>query len=170
MGALAGMRSLSAPALLSRALLDKQNTNLSGTPFRFLQHRYVANTLTGLAATELLGDKLPIAPDRIETPSLLMRAASGAAVGAAVFAGRHKSMAEGAALGAVAAVAATYASFYLRKFLCEKTGIADPVFGALEDVLVVASGLKAAKAYAALYFILKNCRRTHTYGKRLHQR
>lgn len=146
MGALAGMRSLSAPALLSRALLDKHNNSLTGTPFEFLQHRYVANTLTGLAATELLGDKLPMAPDRTIAPSLLMRAASGAAVGAVVYAGRHKSIAEGAALGTVAAVAATYASFYLRKFLCEKTGIADPIIGALEDALVVASGLKAAKA------------------------
>jgi len=146
LGALAGMRSLSAPALLSRALPDKHHVDLAGTPLRFLQNRYVSYTLMGLAATELLGDKLPVAPDRIEKPSLLMRAGSGAMVGAAVYAGNRKSMTTGAAIGAVAAVAATYASFYLRKILGDRTHIADPVIGILEDVLVVGSGLKAARA------------------------
>ncbi|WP_276496987.1 DUF4126 family protein [Pontibacter litorisediminis] len=146
MGALAGMRSLSAPALLSHVLLDQKNGALANTPLRFLQNKYVANTLAGLAATELLGDKLPAAPDRTVVSSLLMRAASGAVVGAAVYGSRHRSLAEGAALGAAAAVAATYASFYLRKTLCEKTSLADPVIGALEDALVLTGGLQAAKA------------------------
>lgn len=146
MGALAGMRSMSAPALLSRALQEHKNKALSGTPLKYLQNKYVANTLTGLAATELLGDKWPGVPDRIELPSLLVRAASGAAVGAAIYAGNHKSLASGAAVGAVAAVAATYASFFLRKTLSDKTTIADPVLGVLEDALVLGSGLKAARA------------------------
>ncbi|WP_073854950.1 DUF4126 family protein [Pontibacter flavimaris] len=146
MGALAGMRSLAAPALLSSALQENPQGGLSGTPLAFLQNKYVAYALTGLAATELLGDKLPVAPDRIILPSLLMRAGSGAVVGAAIFAGSYKSMTKGALAGASAAVAATYASFYLRKFLSDKTEIADPVLGMLEDTLVLGAGLKAAKA------------------------
>ncbi|WP_299754939.1 DUF4126 family protein [uncultured Pontibacter sp.] len=146
MGALAGMRSLSAPALLSRALNENKNGALAATPLKYLQNKYVANTLTGLAATELLGDKIPGVPDRIEVPSLLFRATSGAVVGAAVYASNHEKLLKGAAIGAAAAVAATYLSFYLRKTLCEKTTIADPVIGALEDALVLGSGLKAARA------------------------
>ncbi len=140
------MRSLSAPALLSRALQEKHDGRLNGTPFEFLQNKCVAYTLTGLAATELLGDKLPVAPDRIVLSSLLMRAGSGAMVGAAVFQGNRNSLAKGALVGAAAAVAATYASFYLRKMLRDKTVIADPVLGMLEDALVLGAGLKAARA------------------------
>lgn len=146
MGAIAGMRSLSAPALLSHVLKEDKSGALAQTPLAFLQNEYVANTLTGLAATELVGDKTPAAPDRTELPSLLFRAASGALVGAAIYAINRKRLSEGAAVGAVSAVASTYASFYLRKSLDQHTGIADPVIGALEDALVLISGLQAAKS------------------------
>ncbi|RIJ41421.1 DUF4126 family protein [Pontibacter oryzae] len=145
LGALAGLRSLSAPALLSRNLSSRNEGLLQNTPLHLLENKTVATVLSGLSATELLGDKLPGIPDRIELPSLLFRGASGALVGAAIYLSDRKNAAEGAALGALGAVAATYASFYLRKSLGKATGIADPVFGALEDALVVSSGLQVAK-------------------------
>ena len=145
LGALAGMRSLSAPAMLSRHLSEQRNGYLATTPLHYLQNKTVANALSVVAATELLGDKVPGVPDRTNLPSLLMRAASGAVVGATVYVGNHQKLWQGAALGAAAAIAATYASFYLRKTLSEKTSMADPVVGTLEDALVLASGLQAAR-------------------------
>lgn len=145
LGALAGLRSFSAPALLSRNLSSRNQGLLQDTPLHLLENKTMATVLSGLSATELLGDKIPGVPDRIEAPGLLFRGASGALVGAAIYLSNRKNAAEGAAIGAIAAVAATYASFYLRKSLGKATGIADPVFGALEDALVVTSGLKAAK-------------------------
>lgn len=145
MGTLAGMRAVSAPALLSRTLSDEKNSALSHTPLRFLQNKYVANTLTALAASEIIGDKIPNVPDRIEMPSLLTRMASGALVGAALFMSNRQNGVQGAAIGAAAALAGTYASFYLRKALRDNTSISDPVYGALEDALVMGSGYQAGK-------------------------
>ncbi|GAB3530018.1 DUF4126 family protein [Pontibacter brevis] len=144
-GALAGMRSLAAPTLLSHFLSEAGSAPLRNTPLRFLGNSTVAMVLKGLAASEMLGDKVPGVPDRIEPPSLVMRSASGALAGAAVYMMNNRKAIEGAAVGAAAAVAATYGSFYLRKTLCEKTSLADPIFGALEDALVIASGMQAAK-------------------------
>lgn len=144
-GALAGMRSLAAPTLLSHFLSENENSPLQDTPLKFLGNSTVAMVLKGLAASEMVGDKVPGVPDRIELPSLMMRSASGALAGAAVYMMNNKKAAEGAAIGAAAAIAATYGSFYLRKTLSEKTSLADPIYGALEDALVIASGIKAAK-------------------------
>lgn len=145
LGALAGMRSLSAPALLSRSLSESGDGQLRDTPLHLLENKTVATVLGGLAASELLGDKIPNIPNRIDPPALIMRGASGALVGAALYLGQRKKVAEGAAIGAAAAIAATFASFYLRQSLGKATGIADPVFGVFEDALVVGTGLKAAK-------------------------
>ena len=145
MGALAGMRAVSAPALLSRTLSDDNNSALASTPFRFLQNKYVANALTGLAATEIIGDKMPDVPDRIELPSLLVRTASGALVGAALYLGNREKALEGAAIGAAAAIAGTYASFYLRRALNRNSALTNPVLGAIEDALVMGSGIQATK-------------------------
>lgn len=145
LGALAGMRSLAAPTLLSHFLSENGSSPLQNTPLRFLGNSTVAMVLKGLAVSEMVGDKVPGAPDRIELPSLIMRSTTGAVAGAAVYLMNNKKAAEGAAIGAAAAIAATYGSFYLRKTLCENTSLADPIYGALEDALVVASGIKAAQ-------------------------
>lgn len=144
-GVLAGMRSLAAPMLLSHFLSKNENSPLQNTPLRFLGNGTVALALKGLAASEMAGDKIPNAPDRIKAPSLLMRGASGALVGAAVYMMDNGKALEGAAIGAAAAVGATYGSFYLRRYLSGHTSFADPVFGALEDALVIGSGMKAAQ-------------------------
>src|SRR4051812_22440420 len=60
------------------------------------------------AAGELVTDKLPFTPSRLQPPALAGRAASGAIAGGAV-AGR-----QGAALGAAAALAAAYAGARVR--------------------------------------------------------
>lgn len=144
-GALAGMRSLAAPTVLSHFLSKDGSNALQNTPLSFLGNNTVAMALKGLAVSEMMGDKVPGVPDRIEAPSLIMRSGSGALAGAAVYLMNRKSWAEGAAIGAAAAIAATYGSFYLRKTLCEKTSLADPILGAIEDALVIGSGMKAGQ-------------------------
>ena len=145
LGALAGVRSLAAPMLLSHFLSKNENNPLQNTPLRFLGSSTVSLALKVLSATEMAGDKLPNAPDRIEAPSLFMRGASGALVGAAVYMMHRSKPLEGAFIGTAAAIGATYGSFHLRQYLSGHTRFADPVFGALEDALVVGSGMKAAR-------------------------
>jgi len=144
-GALAGMRSLAAPALLSHFVSKDESKPLQQTPFSFLGNSTVSKVLKGLAVSEMVGDKLPSVPDRIETPSLLVRSTSGATLGAALYHLKGGNELLGAALGAAAAVAATYGSFYLRKYLCENTSLTNVTLGSLEDAVVVGSGLKASQ-------------------------
>ncbi len=143
LGVIAGMRSMAAPALLSNELSKTPALALAGSPLRYLQHGAVATGLKLLAASELVGDKLPAAPDRIAAPALLARAASGALVGATIYTAQKNSWAQGALLGAAAAVAGTYGSFYLRKLMNQYAP--NVVSGVMEDALTLGSGLAIAK-------------------------
>ncbi len=146
LAAIAGLRSMSAPALLSNYMEKHPSHRLRKTHFNFMQSGKTANLLKVLAAAEMLGDKLPGAPNRTKTSALLGRGLSGALVGATLGRTQRKKYI-GGALGMLSAIAATYASFYLRKKLSKKTGIPDAVWGALEDFLVVRSGQKLLHRY-----------------------
>jgi len=56
-----------------------------------------------------------------------------------------KNAVTGAVIASLAAVASTYIFFYLRKALCKKTGIADPIIGMAEDALAIAAGMALIK-------------------------
>ncbi|MEJ8800553.1 DUF4126 family protein [Pontibacter sp. H249] len=146
MGAVAGMRAMSAPALLSDELSKLPSASLAHSPLHFLQSDAVASGLKLFAATELLGDKIPNVPDRITPPSLAIRAISGAVVGATIFTANKDSTSKGAIIGAAAAIAGTFASFYLRKAIKKYTHLPDSLSGTIEDVLMFGSGLAITKA------------------------
>ena len=76
---------MSAPAIASHYLSKHPSAALENTRLAFLQSPRVADVLKWLAAGEMVGDKVPGAPDRITAPSLLARGLSGALVGAALF-------------------------------------------------------------------------------------
>jgi uncharacterized membrane protein len=144
LGALSGLRSMSGPALLSRAAV-KGRLSLDGTNLAFLGSPRVSKTLLAMALGELVADKLPAAPSRTALPPLLGRAASGALVGAALFASDGRRAAAGAALGSSAAVAAAFAGERLRVLVGEKTGLPDPVVALAGDAIVLLGGLRLLK-------------------------
>lgn len=145
MGAIAGMRALSAPAILSNELQDAPTALLANSPLRYLQKGPVATGLKWLAVTEMAGDKVPNSPDRIALPQIGVRAISGAVVGATIFTVNNDRPLKGAALGGVAAIAATYATFYLRKALHDKGKVPNLICGLIEDGIMLKSGLAIAK-------------------------
>lgn len=145
LGALAGFRSMTAPALLSSNLVKYRPQALAGSPLRYLQKPLVAHGLKLLAAGEMVGDKLPQAPDRTAPKVLLGRALSGALVGAALYKVNHGKVWNGALVGTLSAVAATYASFYLRKSVDKETGLPDGLVGGAEDILTLLTGLALSK-------------------------
>ena len=98
LGAVAGLRSMMAPALLSQAARTG-SIALEGTQFEFLSTQRAADIATGAAVLELVGDKLPFTPDRTSPLPLIARAASGAMVGAALCAARNKDLLPGALVG-----------------------------------------------------------------------
>jgi uncharacterized membrane protein len=145
LGAVAGIRSLAAPVLLSQEFSKIDPERLKNSPLRYLQAGPIATGLKLLAATELAGDKLPKAPNRTELPSLIVRTASGALVGAALFTASRDRALTGALIGGLAALAGTYGSFYLRRALNRTGKVPNLISGLMEDAVMVSSGLAMVK-------------------------
>lgn len=81
-GIIAGIRSMSAPALTS--IYIARNGNLIGSRLDVLASTAASKALKLLAEGEMVADKLPIVPARISAAPLIIRAASGTISGAAV--------------------------------------------------------------------------------------
>jgi uncharacterized membrane protein len=141
-GALAGLRSMSAPAITSHILSHHHSKRLEGTPLNLMQSETVAGALKILAASEFVADKLPTAPDRIKPAGVVFRCLSGAVAGASISKATGGKIGAGAIFGAAAALTSTYVSFITRKMIVKGTGVMDPVIGALEDALVLGAGAK----------------------------
>jgi uncharacterized membrane protein len=140
-GAVAGLRSMTAPALFSYVTSHRDEPALAGTPLGRIATPQVAGTLCVLAVGELIADKLPKTPSRTVPPSVLFRALSGGVIGAAVCAEAGRSRAAGAILGVAGAVAATYGAYHLRQATDHKTGLPDPVVALVEDAIAIGGGL-----------------------------
>ena len=140
LAALTGARSMMGPALLSRQLRKQPSRRLGRSRLALMQSSRTAKVLTGLAAGELVGDKLPNCPNRTDPPALIGRALSGALIGATMATRQRQPRRTGALVGAMSAVVGTYVTFHLRKRLGQTTGFPDPVWAVLEDGLVIAAG------------------------------
>ncbi len=140
MGAVAGLRSMMAPALLNQAARTG-SIELAGTPFEFLSTQRSADIATAAAVLELVADKLPFTPDRTAVAPLLARAVSGGLAGAALFAARKKDWIPGAAVGALAAVAAAFAGYFLRRSLTRNGSAPDLLVALAEDTIAVGLGV-----------------------------
>jgi uncharacterized membrane protein len=82
-----------------------------------------------LAAGELVGDKLPMAPPRSEGPGLVGRVVSGAV------SGRVSGGARGARVGTAFALAATYPAQTLRAQIVQRTPLPDIACAVSEDLI-----------------------------------
>lgn len=140
-GTLAGMRTSSAPAITSQILSHHHSRLLENSPLSFMQSKLVANTLTLLTLGEVIGDKLPSTPNRVEPASVAFRCLSGALAGASIYKATGGNVLVGILLGSATAAASTYLSFLVRKTTVEKTKLFDPIIGAIEDALVVGAGV-----------------------------
>ena len=142
LGAVAGLRTFTAPALLSyfasRGKNDELKDNILSSP-------KVSAALGALAVGELVGDKLPFTPNRTEMPGLIARIFSGAFVGGSICAARRKSILTGAILGAASAVATAYAGQHIRQKIADESGVPSAVIGAVEDAIAVGVGINTLK-------------------------
>ena len=143
--AVAGMRSMTAPALLSREASRGALAGIRETPFAPLASPRTARILAVLAIGEAIGDKFWAAPDRISAPGLLGRVLSGALVGAALFASEGRRGAAGGALGTLSAVAAAYRSYHLRVGARQRLGATNAALGLVEDAVALCAGLAALR-------------------------
>ena len=150
LGAVAGMRSMTAPAALSlhftRAIGRPRS---SQPPAAWLASPRAATALSLLALGELVGDKLPFVPDRVDPLPLAGRAVAGALVGAAVVGangGDTRRTVVGGLLGAAAAVAAAHLFYRLRRGAAERLGVPDPLLAFAEDALAIGAARALVRA------------------------
>lgn len=121
LGAIAGMRSMSAPALLAHR--------------RRLKHERL---LEALALFEMAADKTAYVPNRIAPLPLLVRGVSGAVTASTASEAEQKSKRRMLALlGAASAVASAFGTYYLRRLITRKFRVKDNVLGLIEDAAVL---------------------------------
>jgi uncharacterized membrane protein len=138
-GVIAGLRSMTAPAVVSWAAhlkwLDLQNS-----PLAFLGSTAAVYILSAAAIVELVVDKLPKAPGRTEPLGLIARFALGGLSGAALCTAANQSILLGAVLGGVGGLAGGFAGFELRTRLVKALKVPDFVVALLEDAVAIAGG------------------------------
>jgi uncharacterized membrane protein len=138
-GAIAGLRSMTAPAAVSLAI-NQHRINTPNGRLAFLKSNKAAATFTALAIGELITDKLPNTPNRTSPPALTGRILCGGLAGAALCASRDRSIAAGALLGGVAAIAGAFLGYTIRKQIGRRLHARDTVVAAFEDAIAVGGG------------------------------
>lgn len=136
LGAATGMRSMSAPAILSYRMRRRN----SGP--RFLMNSRTVTALELAAVAELVVDKLPGTHARTAPSGLITRIVSGAFAGALIGGQSRNDRLFGALLGAAGAVSATYGMYCLRKAAAEKSGFPDSLFAVAEDAAALSLAWK----------------------------
>jgi uncharacterized membrane protein len=142
-GVVAGLRSLTAPAIISWAAREKMIRPIPSVPGRMLLASS-SKKIAELAVGELIADKLPSTPSRLSTIPLTARLASGAACGAALSVAAEEPPRNGALLGALGALAGAFAGFYLRKRLSRN--LPPFVVAVGEDLLAITAGAAIVSA------------------------
>lgn len=137
----AGLRSLTPLAIL--ALRQPDAPRSAGWKRWYpMRHGWSRTMLAASGAGELVLDKLPQTPSRINPGPLAGRAVLGGVAGAAIASTRHGAGAYlvGIATGALGAIAGSYAGYHARNGIEEQTGLPDLVVGLGEDALAFALG------------------------------
>jgi uncharacterized membrane protein len=144
LGLIAGMRTFMVPAVLSHMYSRHPSQNIESSPIKFIQTIPASNVCKVLAVGELIGDKLPTAPNRTGWPGLTGRILSGAFGGATLYRADGKNVFWGGVIGGTAALASTFGCFFLRTAIDSKKFVPNAVVGACEDVIAVSIGVGIA--------------------------
>lgn len=143
-GLVAGLRSMTAPAIVSRAA-GSGDLRLNGTPLEKLGSPASANIFAALAAGELVADKLPFIPNRTDPGPLAARVASGGLCGAAICLATKRPALTGAVLGGLAAIGGAFLGYELRKRAAQN-GSPDFAVALVEDAAAVSCGVAAVSS------------------------
>ena len=141
-GVVAGLRALTAPAVVSWAAflgwIDLDNRWL-----HWVTHPATVTVFTVLAVIELVTDQLPKTPSRKTTPQFAARLITGGFAGAVLGSGFHYTWGSLGA-GVVGAMLGTLGGYEVRRRLVAATGGRDLPIALLEDVVAVGGGFLIA--------------------------
>ena len=140
MGVVTGIRSQTPGALL--ALHWAAAPRCAGwRTWPVLRDQRGRAALIASGAGEMIVDKLPQVPSRLQPGPLGGRIAFGALAGAALASGRSRNrLLLGSAAGALGAVAGSFGGYYARTRLSQATGLPDQVIAVGGDVLAISLG------------------------------
>jgi uncharacterized membrane protein len=138
LGVVAGLRALTAPAVLAWAA-ERRLIRLGSSPFATIISATAAKRISDCAVSELIADKLPFTPSRLNAAPLTSRIVSGAICGATIYGVVKQPLTEGAVLGGLGAIAGAFAGYHMRKRLSRD--LPDLGVAVLEDVLAIGGGV-----------------------------
>jgi len=138
-GLFAGLRSLTPPAAVAWAVY--LGWLKLARPLSLIGSLPAVITLSLLAITEIIFDKLPNTPNRTAPPGLIGRIVTGGLTGACVSLGGGKSAFVGAALGAVGGIVGCFGGHHARAWLVKSVGQPDFNIALLEDLIAIGGSL-----------------------------
>jgi uncharacterized membrane protein len=137
-GAVAGLRALTAPAILAWAT-ERRLIRLGSSPFATIISGKASRRITHFALAELVADKLPFTPSRLNATPLASRITLGSICGATIYGVKKRPLLEGAVLGGIGAIAAAFAGYHVRKRLSRD--MPDLGVAILEDAFAIGGGV-----------------------------
>lgn len=138
-GIVAGMRAMTAPAIVSY-MASNGCLEVDRDRFGLFGHPNALKIMIGLASGEAIFDKLPFMPRRTQSAGLASRILSGALCGAAICRAKDRSIVVGAIAGAFGAIGSTFAVYNVRRSLSQELNIPDAAIALLEDTTAVWAG------------------------------
>ncbi len=135
-GVVAGLRSLTAPAVVSWAALLGW-LNLDGSPLAFMGSAAAVAIFSLLAVAEYVGDVLPKTPARTKPGPLIARIVTGGLSGACLCAPANQSLPAGAVLGGIGGVIGAFSGYEARKRLVSGLKVKDVLIAIPEDLVAL---------------------------------
>jgi len=138
-GIVAGLRAMTAPALVSWAA-HQGWLHLEGTPLAFMGSTIAVVLFTLLALVEYVTDLLPKTPARTAPPGFIARLVTGALSGACVGVSGGVSLVLGAVMGIIGAVIGTFGGYQARTRLVKALNVKDIFVAIPEDLIAIGLG------------------------------
>jgi uncharacterized membrane protein len=135
-GVVAGLRAMTAPALVSWAA-HLGWRNLHGTPLAFMGSSAAVAIFTLAAIGEYVNDVLPKTPSRTAPGPLIARIVTGGLSGASLCAWAGQSLPIGAVLGGIGAVIGAFGGYQARTRLVRALKIKDIFVALAEDLAAI---------------------------------
>lgn len=139
-GFLCGLRTFAPLALVSWMAVWGW-TPVAGSPFWFIGKTVFAIAISFLALLELVGDKLPKTPPRIQIMPLIGRFVSGGIAAAAVAFSAGRPWLYGLLLGSIGALIGAFTGYHVRRSLVQSPRLPDLVVALAEDFVTIGGTL-----------------------------
>lgn len=146
LGVLSGSRSATPLAVLALNH-EAQEARGGWQRWRLFRSPLGRGALVAAGAGELVGDKLPATPSRIDTGPLVGRVVSGAVAGIAMAGtGRRGTPVAAALAGASGALVGSWLFYRARKAVVEKTGLPDVAVALVEDAVAISGSVAVVRS------------------------